>query len=70
MESGYGVFIYCDGVEIVVIDGAAECCDAEIHILIGEDIFEIMAPVLLYECLFCEGEMTVVLECLIKRVPP
>ena len=53
-----------------MIDVAAEAGDAKIHVLLRENVAEIMTPVSVYECLFGNWFVTIVLEGFVKCVPP
>ena len=53
-----------------MIDVAAEAGNAKIHVLLGEDVTEVMAPVLIYECLFGDGLVAVVVKGFVECMPP
>ena len=53
-----------------MIDIAAEAGNSGIHVLLGEDVAEIMAPVSVYELLFGNGLVAVVLKGFIECMPP
>lgn len=52
------------------MDIAAEAGDAEIHVLFGEDVAEIMAPVSVYKLLFGNRLVAVVLKGFVECMPP